>query len=645
MTIPFRSLAVALRLVLLLPCALVAQDRQLSWPVVSITAHLDSSGALTFQERQTIRLSGDWNGIERNFNLRNTQSLVLRSLSRIAVASGEAIHLREDSDIDDIDEYAWVNNGSTLRWRARLSTDPAFNDTTLVYQIDAVYDRILITNADGSYQLDHNFAMIDREGSIDSFELTLTLDSAWIAPAGFTGRFQPGALPPGTGYLVNLNLRYSGAGRPANVRFGADDNTRTALFSLLAAAALLFFIRLVLRERSLGRFAPVPDPASITAEWLEHHLFSMLPEVAGALWDDNTSAPEVAAILARLVQEGKLTNRVETSKVLWISKQELHLTLEVDRAELAPHERALIDALFEGSARTTSTSQVRERYKSTGFDPASTIKKQLDTMVGTVASGGSKPSWKPTGLLLLAGLIAVIIGITTEKADAPAAIVTLGISIPVFLIPMGFALGAQRSLESLGFALLLLAIVLGAYIGIIARIILLVPVDALGAITCTGITLWAIGLARSLTNIASSRQSPERIAQRKRLYAARELFRRELRNARPALKDEWFPYIIAFGLASQADRWFKAFGGMHDASSAVLVGQAASRGSGASGSSGSGWSGFGGGGGFSGGGSSASFAAAVGGMAASVPSPSSSSSGGGSSSSGGSSGGGGGGGW
>ena len=63
MTNLVRSLALA---ALLLPGAAFAQSRSIDWPTVSVTAHLDSAGVLHIAERQTIRLSGDWNGAERS---------------------------------------------------------------------------------------------------------------------------------------------------------------------------------------------------------------------------------------------------------------------------------------------------------------------------------------------------------------------------------------------------------------------------------------------------------------------------------------------------------------------------------------------------------------------------------------------------
>lgn len=618
---------------------LLAQTRQLSWPRIAVTAHLDSTGTLHIRERQTLRLSGDWNGAEREFNLRNGHTLALRRLSRIPPA-GPPVELRHDENVDDVDEFTWSGNGNTLRWRARRPGDPPFDDDTLVYELEFETGRILVPTGDGGYQLDHNFTLVDRAGDIDRFELTLTLDSTWRAPTDFTGRWVAGPLRPGEGWRVTIPLSYQRAGLPAGIRLGAGGTARRAILAALFLALLVLLARLIRREAQLGRFRPILDQSAVTREFLDHHVFRQLPEAVGTAWDDHTAAPEVAAILARLVQEGKLSSRVESEKVLWFTHEELHLEREVELSAFRPHERSLIDGLFASGNRTTSTSQVRARYKKTGFDPANLIRAQVEKLLGSTVPEGTKPDWRPTALLLLAGLVLTGAGIARDRADAQAAVIALFISLPAFLGSSIFAYVWRRAVRAsvVGTAVMLLP--LAGIVTAFAALLLVAPVDRLGVITLVGLALWVLGLARSILNIAASRHSAERIELRQRLFTARRFFLEQLRLPQPALRDEWYPYVIAFGLGSAADKWFKAFGAARDPG--VL---AVGRSSGASSATGgSGWTGFGGGGGFSGAGSSASFAAAVGGMAASVPSPSSGGSGG-SSSGGGSSGGGGGGGW
>ncbi|HSU82787.1 MAG TPA: hypothetical protein VLR69_10230, partial [Thermoanaerobaculia bacterium] len=140
----------------------------------------------------------------------------------------------------------------------------------------------------------------------------------------------------------------------------------------------------------------------------------------------------------------------------------------------------------------------------------------------------------------------------------------------------------------------------------------------------------------SLLNNARSRETAPALHRRQLLAAARRMLQSELKRQQPRLRDEWLPYLLAFGLGQDVDRWFHAFG-----AAASGAGMSAMASSSSAGSGGGGWTG--GGGAFGGAGSSASWAAAATGLAAGVSAPSSSGGGGGGG--GGSSGGGGGGGW
>ena len=77
----------------------------------------------------------------------------------------------------------------------------------------------------------------------------------------------------------------------------------------------------------------------MTPTWLHENLLSWKAEEAGAAWDDRVEAPEVAALLARLVTEGKIASRVESKSGFLSKKQVLHLTLEAPRAQAPPSQR------------------------------------------------------------------------------------------------------------------------------------------------------------------------------------------------------------------------------------------------------------------------------------------------------------------
>jgi hypothetical protein len=165
------------------------------------------------------------------------------------------------------------------------------------------------------------------------------------------------------------------------------------------------------------------------------------------------------------------------------------------------------------------------------------------------------------------------------------------------------------------------------------------------------VTLIALAFFNSIVNNARSRERIQGVALRKRLASIRRYFQDELDRPEPALRDEWFPYVLAFGLDDDAQRWFRSHGGRssNDSTSSWTPSTSSSSPSSSGGSSwgggSSGWTG--GGGAFGGAGASGSWALAASSLSAGVSAPSSSgsSSGGGGGGGGSSSGGGGGGGW
>lgn len=621
-------------------------QRSLSWPAINVTAHLDADGRLHVRERQQIRLTGDWNGAERRFDVRFGQRFSFEGIQRLDSASGQPIPLREDA-IDEVDGFAWFD-GHLLRWRGRLPEDPPFDNALRTYELTFSYSDILEVEGDHRYRLSHDFAFADREGDIDRFTLQLTVDSAWRTPADFTGTYEVSALSPGNGFVLNVPLEWMAAGVPGGVRQGAGRHHRFALLGVLITALGVVFGRVILHDRRRGRFAaPLPVDA-VTPEWLNEEIFTHLPEVVGAAWDDTTAQPEVAATLARLVQEGKLRSQVDTQKVLIFSRHILRLELKVGRATLRTHERALIDALFSSHEQTTDTERVRKRYASSGFDPANTIRSGIAPLVE--AMGPSDPAdkrtkWITAGLLL-AGLVLVVAGVIQSGFDAAVAAVVIAASLPMFAVARIAAAVWKRRVADFRMAGLIMIGVPVLAVVLMGRQLLLDNPYRTGPLVLAGLVVWLIALFNSIGNGARIVQSAERIAARKRLVAARNFFRAELSRSEPRLRDAWYPYMLAFGLGPHVDRWFKAFGAATAAASSSRHSRSV-MGSSSGSSDNAGFTGFGGGGGFSGGGGGASFGAAIGSMAASVPAPSSSSSSGGSSSSssGGSSGGGGGGGW
>jgi uncharacterized membrane protein YgcG len=362
--------------------------------------------------------------------------------------------------------------------------------------------------------------------------------------------------------------------------------------------------------------------------------------VVGAAYDHATSAPEVAAVIARMVTEQKLKSRVE-QKGTWFGKRDaLHLELLVNEEDLTGYEAKLVKALFFGH-RAIDTDQIKKHYKKTGFDPVPLIRAPLQTAIRKALGPdlrSAELALKPTLYLLAFGLAGIVLAVLRRRVESQFAgpMIALGVASAIVLGILAYHVRRRAVRPSAALVFLILGLL--NLVFWIAFMIAVAPIKPSALIVVCS-ALFGFGICRLILTIAKTRERPEAIALRRDLAAAREFFAIELQKREPRLADAWIPYLVALGLGSDMDRWFRAFG---DASAGVASGGLGSGGSGGFASGGGhGWSG--GGGAFGGAGASGSWAA-MGSMAAGVPSESSGSGGGGGGG-GSSSGGGGGGGW
>lgn len=623
-------------------------QRDLHWGRIDVSAHLGPVGDLHVVETQTMVFSGAWNGGERRFRIRPGQKLSFEGIYR-GTGTGWR-RLTEDTRIDDVDEYAW-SDSRTLRWRSRRGEDAPFNDTVIRYELRYVLSGILLKEAEG-YRLDHDFAFPDRSGPINVFVLRFTHDPAWQPMSAVRPTYTAGPLPPGRGFVLNVPMRYSGADVPAVADLSRPFEIRVAVAAILGFTVLAvawFFVR----EQSWGRFAALPA-AGVEESWLHEHILKHPAEVVGAAWDGSIGSAEVVALISRMAGEGKLESEVGDDAGV----PSMTLRLKVDRSTLEGYEGTLVSWLFFDNRSETTTAAVKANYRDQGFKPATEIRPELEARVQLLFPSGRTPRAvrvESIGLFVVgvgALLFAWLIGSSIPWSLLLLALGALVLAGAGWLAGVIFRnqLDAGR-LAALGYLTpaLILAAGAAAYLWFYAGAGLAdVSNEAL-----VGIAALTLGLVNASINSLRSRQSREAIALRKTFTAAREFFVAELRKPQPSLRDEWYPYLLAFGLARAADDWSARRSEQRrrdtnrDRSSDTRPSSAPSPES---------WSGFGGGR-SGGGGASASWAAAADGMAAGVSAPIASSSsssfesyGGGSSSSSsssssGSSGGGGGGGW
>lgn len=640
-TIGFRLAPLLLCLLLPLPAA--AQDRTLSWDEIAVTARLDAAGTLHVRERQAIVFNGEWNGGERTFTQRMNQDLDLQRIARIG-PDGREVPLVA-GDTDSVDHYEWKSG--TVRWRSRLPSDPPFEDTRITYVLDYTWSGILVRDGD-LYRLDHDFGLPAVEWPIRRFVLDLDLDPAWQPLAAVPAHLERRDLPPGSSVLITADLRHTGAAAAEPGVSVVPILWRRAAFAAALLAMAFLYVQFRQGEGRRGRFEPLPGPREWDEAWLRENVLDLRPEEVGALWDQETGPPEVAAVLARMVAEGKLESWVTPGFTLFgiaFSSGVLHLRLKVERHELAGYERKLVDKLFLG-ADETDTDRVRRHYRSTGFDPSKVIADDLGSRLGQRLGAVPAPSRRRTLYLLLAAGALIALDALFHPLSTVVLFAVVAFGLVWLWVPAGLAAVAWRKrterldLGSLAFLVPGLLVCLWCAFFAFNR-------EWLGWNTTTipafpgvlALALIPVAVLSSLLNNARSRESDDTIRKRRLLGAGRRLLRSELQSAHPRLQDDWLPYLLAFGLGSDMDRWFRAFGG--ESRGGGSFASASSSGGSFGSGGGSGWSG--GGGQFGGAGAMASWGAAAAGMASGVSAPSSSSSGGGGG--GGSSGGGGGGGW
>jgi Predicted membrane protein (DUF2207) N-terminal domain len=619
-----------------LPAVSAFAQRELHWSNLEVSAHLNADGTLNVAETQTIVFTGDWNGGERKFNIRPRQQVSLTGVYRGGPGGWQA--LTEDSSLDDVDEYAWTDE-RTLRWRSRRSSDPPFAATSIRYELRYVLSGILLKE-DERYRLDHDFAFPDRSGTIERFALRLTVDPAWQPLAELRPLYTAGPLAPDTSFVLPLPLHYAGLGVPVALDLTRSPeivNGVAAVLGVTMLAVLWFFVR----EQRYGRFTPLTQ--QVDEPWLREHILKYPAEVVAAAWDENVGTAEVVALIARMVSDGKLESSVGKGTGKSAS---MTLRLKVDRSTLQGHERTLVEKLFFDGRSETSTSEVRAHYRAAGFNPASEIQPELQAAVDSMLLAGRSPRRFKAISFVLFALGTGLLVVRWFQGYPIAVALTLAM---VVLAGIGWIAGGQfrAYLEwGRGAAWLCLIPALTIAVGVSLYLWFYAGTGAveLDSFSIFGIVAVALSCVHSAINSLKSRRSREAIAFRKALTAGRAFFIQELRKERPALSDEWYPWVLAFELGKQADAWSTERAGSDTPFGRGSSGSSQSTAS----SSEERWTGFGGGrsGGAGGG---ASWQAAASGMAASVSPPSSSGSSGssssGGSSSGGSSGGGGGGGW
>jgi hypothetical protein len=199
---------------------LTAENKILDWNSIHVEAKLKNNGNLQISETQSIRLTGDWNGAYRKFELALGQKVHFHSLE-IQRINGEWETLPGDS-IDQKDSYLYYPRDSMVKWRSRNPYDPSFLNETLVYRLNYEYENILNQLSDSEFELNHDFGFEDRNGEIREFIVNLSWEDKWnlsserlksqvLKDSNFQLQFKaPQILAPGQKMIVRSKWKYLG---------------------------------------------------------------------------------------------------------------------------------------------------------------------------------------------------------------------------------------------------------------------------------------------------------------------------------------------------------------------------------------------------------------------------------------------------
>jgi hypothetical protein len=352
------------------------------------------------------------------------------------------------------------------------------------------------------------------------------------------------------------------------VRYALLQEGSLSLQLVLIVVALALILQFLVSEFVRGRFARMDVRPAGDPRWLEANLFTHPPEVVGAAWRGAVSASEVAATLARLTVEGKIRSHASSDAV------DLICHLAADRDDLGGEDRVLIDTIFPGGWRETSTTSLR--HHSRGFfklNLPTLLRPGLRRRVAALV-GEPKMSWPHRIVPLASFVAAAVLLVSAAPLDAAARVAGVYSFVAILLgvpglrvarddrrrVDWGFrslAVPLAPSLVVVGFAWTFAgntrwAHALAAGAGDTSALFV--------AATQTSMACLAIALTSLFLDASRTRERAAGIAVRKRLAAARAYFAQELSVARPLLRDEWFPYVLALGLEDASRRWILLHG-------------------------------------------------------------------------------------
>ena len=409
----------------------IASQRQLVYEHIDVQMVLNSDTSIDVEETQRVRLTGDWNGLYRNYLQYGCDGIEI-----IDISENDTIYKR--GSVRYIHGYIVEQEKGAVKvkWRSRKVTEPPYRDKTTTFKI-----RYRIIGAVAQY---HNRDVLywkplfqDREHPVNQASVTLVLPEAVEADrletVFYTKAFQAKwhidprdkASIHFSGQQINPKDKFEiKVSLPKGVLQAYSSSANTYFFHIkpwvfpvgVTATAFILFVIWFLFGND-----PVPDPHQLS----NVDVFGILPGLAGILIDESFDTKDVSATIIDLGRRGYIRiKEIEKEQGFESGSYEFKLVKVPPDKELTDYEDLLIRKLFSDKlvqGRKVTTDQLENKF----YVHIPEIKKKAWQEVKTLGWFETLPEKAQAPFFVFAVIATVISLILTAIENAPMIIPTL----------------------------------------------------------------------------------------------------------------------------------------------------------------------------------------------------------------------------
>ncbi len=186
------------------------------------------------------------------------------------------------------------------------------------------------------------------------------------------------------------------------------------------------------------------------------------------------------------------------------------------------------------------------------FPPVCPLDKKLTAML----KNPSESRWLISVLLFVVAFFVLLAQFFVHQEEMVTSFIGSFMGLICVAVGCGNAIQYRKRSDRLGWRIVLLYLfpVLAFSLFIVFTLIGVSPLLSIDIFLMASCAIYSSFLC------GKCRDSLDGVRLSKELTTARAFFKQELKKQHPAIRDEWFPYLLAFGLGPQVDKWTKGFG-------------------------------------------------------------------------------------